>query len=258
MHAPAWAFVSLDLKPSLSAWGLISNSQSWRKMDGLKSKRSRHTGAVRLRIEALLDPSRTAFEIADAVGCQYCYVHTIAKANGVTLRTDPAKPHSQSGVWSAERIDRLKELWVDQGLSQAQIAAEMRLTRNAVIGKISRMGWTKGKARTKITKAYAPRKPKPAATTPGVSRPKAPKFAPDYVPPPPSEYDVARKPLQHLETSECKYPVGDPMEKSFGFCALDRIEGSPYCSVHHHLCYSGTPVAGRKVPANDEREKATA
>src|SRR5258708_561821 len=42
--------------------------------------------------------------------------------------------------WTDERVETLKKLWTD-GLSASQIAAELGgITRNAVIGKVHRLG----------------------------------------------------------------------------------------------------------------------
>ena len=43
-------------------------------------------------------------------------------------------------TWTDERVELLKKLWTD-GLSASQIAAELgNVTRNAVIGKVHRLG----------------------------------------------------------------------------------------------------------------------
>ena len=55
--------------------------------------------------------------------------------------------------WTAERIDAMKILY-DAGLSASQIATELNCgaTRNAVIGKVHRLGWTRrGKQKPKQT-----------------------------------------------------------------------------------------------------------
>jgi len=43
--------------------------------------------------------------------------------------------------WTDERVELLRKLWMD-GLSASQIAAELAngITRNAVIGKVHRLG----------------------------------------------------------------------------------------------------------------------
>jgi len=43
-------------------------------------------------------------------------------------------------TWSDDRVEQLKKLW-ENGLSASQIAAELgNVTRNAVIGKVHRLG----------------------------------------------------------------------------------------------------------------------
>ena len=49
-------------------------------------------------------------------------------------------------TWSDDRVEQLKKLW-EAGLSASQIAAELgNVTRNAVIGKVHRLGLS-GRAR---------------------------------------------------------------------------------------------------------------
>ncbi len=49
--------------------------------------------------------------------------------------------------WTDERVDKLKKLWAD-GLSASQIARSLgEVTRNAVIGKVHRLGLS-GRATT--------------------------------------------------------------------------------------------------------------
>ncbi len=47
-------------------------------------------------------------------------------------------------TWTAERIEQLRS-YVDTGLTCSQIAAEIGVTRNAVIGKIHRLGLSPGR-----------------------------------------------------------------------------------------------------------------
>ena len=56
--------------------------------------------------------------------------------------------------WTDERVELLKKLWSD-GLSASQIAAELGgITRNAVIGKVHRLGLS---GRAKAASSAAPR-----------------------------------------------------------------------------------------------------
>src|ERR1044072_9711300 len=64
--------------------------------------------------------------------------------------------------WTEERVEMLKKLWSD-GLSPSQIAAELGgITRNAVIGKVHRLGLS---GRAKAPSSAAPRQRKPRAPT---------------------------------------------------------------------------------------------
>ncbi len=64
--------------------------------------------------------------------------------------------------WTDERVELLKKLWSD-GLSASQIAAELGgITRNAVIGKVHRLGLS-GRAKSASAGAPRPRKMRPPA-----------------------------------------------------------------------------------------------
>ena len=59
--------------------------------------------------------------------------------------------------WTDERVELLKKLWSD-GLSASQIAAELGgITRNAVIGKVHRLGLS-GRAKSASSASPRPRK----------------------------------------------------------------------------------------------------
>lgn len=54
-------------------------------------------------------------------------------------------------TWTDERIALLKQLWTRDGLSAGQIAATLGVTRNAVIGKVHRLG---------LVQPYSPPRPR--------------------------------------------------------------------------------------------------
>ena len=64
--------------------------------------------------------------------------------------------------WTEERVELLKKLWAD-GLSASQIAAQLGgVTRNAVIGKVHRLGLS-GRAKSPSSMVPRARKPRPAS-----------------------------------------------------------------------------------------------
>ncbi|MFV0295719.1 MAG: GcrA family cell cycle regulator [Hyphomicrobiaceae bacterium] len=146
--------------------------------------------------------------------------------------------------WNDERVELLKKLW-SEGLSASQIAGRLgSVTRNAVIGKVHRLGLS-GRATTTRMKSHRPR-PRPNA----VKRPPAkPRFqqggntalralyqadTEPYVPTA-EEIEIPmkeRKYIQTLEECHCRWPIGDPQEADFHFCGKNKVAGLPYCEFH--------------------------
>ncbi|MCA8882553.1 MAG: GcrA cell cycle regulator [Rhodobacteraceae bacterium] len=90
--------------------------------------------------------------------------------------------------WTEERVETLKRMWAD-GQSASQIAKELGgVTRNAVIGKVHRLGLSNRTAGTAPAKpavepapAPAAAKPAPAPTPPPASPPEKPAAVPASV-----------------------------------------------------------------------------
>src|SRR6201992_758579 len=73
-------------------------------------------------------------------------------------------------TWSDDRVEQLKKLW-EAGLSASQIAAELgNVTRNAVIGKVHRLGLS-GRAQSPSSAAPRQRMARPAQHMMRVARP---------------------------------------------------------------------------------------
>jgi GcrA cell cycle regulator len=145
--------------------------------------------------------------------------------------------------WNDERVELLKKLWAE-GLSASQIAGRIgSVTRNAVIGKVHRLGLS-GRATTTRMKSHRPRT-RPVA----VKRPPAkPRFAnvgntalralyQDSEPfvAPVEELVIPmteRRSIQTLEECSCRWPIGDPQDAEFHFCGKAKVTGLPYCEFH--------------------------
>lgn len=161
------------------------------------------------------------------------------------------------------------------GLSASQVAAELGpgITRNAVIGKINRLGLAE---RAKQSNAQRPRVAKPPrpvrphlngdasrgdltlAFAPHV--PAAPRLAPEEeVLIPISE----RVELSELRESMCRWPMGDPTTPEFRFCGGKRLRGmrprsgerQPYCAYHARVAYQ--PMDDRRR-VREERSQSRA
>jgi GcrA cell cycle regulator len=155
--------------------------------------------------------------------------------------------------WTDERVELLKKLWSD-GLSASQIAAELGgITRNAVIGKVHRLGLS---GRAKSTSSTAPRPRK--ARSPSMLRIGRPAIrgntalAHAYEVETEAEPELLdniipigqRRTILELNDQTCHWPVGDPGSADFFFCGGNTLDGQPYCAHHSRVAYQ---------PASDRR-----
>ena len=110
--------------------------------------------------------------------------------------------------WTDERVELLKKMW-GEGQSASQIAKELGgVTRNAVIGKVHRLGLsnraTSGSKSDSATKAEV--KPKAAPKPKAAAKPKA-----DPVPEMKTEPAVPQRPAATPATRKAIIPAGQPL-----------------------------------------------
>ncbi|MBL4806642.1 MAG: GcrA cell cycle regulator [Rhodobacteraceae bacterium] len=185
-------------------------------------------------------------------------------------------------AWTDDRVEILKTMWGD-GKSASQIATELGgVTRNAVIGKVHRLGLsnrptTTTKATTspaaKVTKPIAkpkvakpiptPEKAKPASVVPHnnlpIPRPRPIITAGKPLPPQRSANEVSAEALANVKKLEetarklnlmqltertCKWPIGDPATEEFWFCGHPVDPGKPYCETHVSVAFQ--PMSSRQ------------
>jgi GcrA cell cycle regulator len=144
--------------------------------------------------------------------------------------------------WTDERVELLKKLWAD-GLSASQIAKQLGgVTRNAVIGKVHRLGLSGRAAPSQPARPAfkAPRAPRAAVAAPAAPRRiEAPAPVPvAAMPTPPVVYkeEPGSATVLTLGAHMCKWPIGDPASDSFSFCGRRSSDG-PYCSDHARVAY---------------------
>ncbi len=174
--------------------------------------------------------------------------------------------------WTDERVELLKKMW-SEGQSASQIAKELGgVTRNAVIGKVHRLGLSNRAGASapapekKPTKTAAPAKTAKPATKPSEKvvevtvtprKPIVPAGQP--LPPQPSANEISpealatvrevektakRITLMELTERTCKWPIGDPATEDFWFCGLAVQQGKPYCEAHVGVAFQ--PMSNRR------------
>ncbi|MFN3513056.1 MAG: GcrA family cell cycle regulator [Phenylobacterium sp.] len=154
--------------------------------------------------------------------------------------------------WTDERVESLKKLWQD-GLSASQIAKQLGgVTRNAVIGKVHRLGLSGRAAPSKPArpafKAPRPARPAVQSQTPRrIAEPVAREIAAPAVPVRYVEEAPGSATVLTLGAHMCKWPIGDPSSDTFTFCGRRASEG-PYCVEHARVAYQPAQTKKRTSP----------
>jgi GcrA cell cycle regulator len=106
-----------------------------------------------------------------------------------------------SADWTPERVAALIALW-NEGHSTSEIGRRLGITKNAVIGKVHRLG--------------LPKRRLSPATEPEIAQ-------------------VIK--LDSLRSGMCSWPLGNPGEEGFHFCGAPAVPEKPYCAKHCSIAY---------------------
>jgi GcrA cell cycle regulator len=155
-------------------------------------------------------------------------------------------------AWTPAALDDLHRLFVREKMSAAQTAAVLGagVSRNAVLGKVQRLGWTR---------ETAPRAGRPAQSQKPrlVKSPARRRLGPPFsrVLPLPKLREIAVISTPKLWTErgerECAFPVGEPEEpgRQYSCCAPVHGRGE-YCAAHRALMtLDGTGLTQHDVDA---------
>ncbi|MBV8795188.1 MAG: GcrA cell cycle regulator [Hyphomicrobiales bacterium] len=176
-------------------------------------------------------------------------------------------------LWTAEAIEDLKRLAL-AGKSASHIAAELGVgSRNAVIGKASRIGIKlMGGGRATAVGAASARAGRSQWTNVRYARPEPDHQRPDaaavgdlQIKPSESREaawafgdaeigEMRRLRFEDIRESACRWPLGDPRSGDFAYCGLTPVGGQSYCAGHCRMAYR--PPQARRRP--DEQRGAQA
>jgi GcrA cell cycle regulator len=146
-------------------------------------------------------------------------------------------------TWNPERVAQLRS-FVGAGLTCSQIAAEIGVTRNAVIGKIHRLGLGPGRPAAAPGRACPPRTRRPrlpaqrqmlrliSADAACAADGSALQFG--------ATDTTQRCSLLELAHGKCRWPVGEQAQSGttdFVFCGNEAAAGFSYCPGHARMAY---------------------
>ncbi|MDH5749907.1 MAG: GcrA family cell cycle regulator [Rhodospirillales bacterium] len=105
--------------------------------------------------------------------------------------------------WTPERTSTLIVLW-EEGLSTSEMGRRLGVTKNAVVGKVHRLG---------LAKRNSPIRSKPRSEPAEVVK------------------------MERLGRDMCSWPEGEPGTEGFHFCGRPAEASRPYCPEHCAKAY---------------------
>jgi GcrA cell cycle regulator len=144
---------------------------------------------------------------------------------------------AKESTWTDERVELLKSRFA-AGLSCREIANDIGVSRNAVIGKLSRLSLTREKsgearrsARNDDAKANRPK------SVPRLQYQMLRKLYAEVQPAEETIQSEHRCSLLELSAEKCRWPINTPGTEDFCFCGNSPLKGLPYCAGHTRLAY---------------------
>lgn len=156
-------------------------------------------------------------------------------------------------AWDRDDLIGMFRSWLAEGMSASQMANQLGhgISRNAVIGKIGRLGLQMATQSTRFGPQFrTTRTFKPKMATPP-KPPRAPTLPYDR-----AAFDIEsddqiplsqRKSLLDLDPEHCRWPIGDPQSRDFAFCGAARVIGASYCEGHMRRAYQAPDVKSRVI-----------
>ena len=142
-----------------------------------------------------------------------------------------------SNSWSSGMISKMKALF-DKGHSTSEIGKKLGFSKNAVVGKINRLGWNADlKKNIKKTPKKGAKPTKIASASPA----KVDKKKSDI-----TKFIHNSAGLMALRPDQCRWPIGSPDTDDFRFCGEKVFPGKPYCFEHCKLAYQFTTPVKKK------------
>ena len=129
-------------------------------------------------------------------------------------------------AWTDEMVDKLRQMWTE-GKTATEIAKELGVTKNSIVGKVHRLC---------LTARPSPIKSKDEEP---VEKAEVEKEIPEE-----AEENVEEKhksschvKLVELDSHTCRWPLGDPRDEDFCFCGKKVRMGQTYCEEHANMAY---------------------
>lgn len=185
-------------------------------------------------------------------------------------------------AWTETRIVELKQRWSDDGMSASQVARSFGggCTRNAVVSKVHRLiaagrmekrvdPDSERKAALRARAAREAREFRKAAegrqdaasALRAAGAPEIARLEPEVI------RTVPTVSMEDVSSTQCRWPIGDPLSKNFAFCGAQQKPGHPYCIGHCGIAYQPShaqkaaqarALGKEPAPVQNQRQKLRA
>ena len=135
-------------------------------------------------------------------------------------------------AWTSDKIKQLTKLW-NKGKSTVEIARELGISKNAVVGKVHRLGLDARPSPIRVPKTIVPI---PAKSTQ-------------------KSHQKEKISLLDLKINSCRWPYGEPGTDDFHFCGKDAQTGKPYCPEHCKIAYTSLKELALESARNKKENK---
>jgi len=148
--------------------------------------------------------------------------------------------------WDSARTLLLKELW-EKGYSASKCGLEFGVSRNAICGKIFRMGLSveRAKAPPRVPKVAKARTASMTLNQRLWAVREPTKTGEQIVDLPPDQSSFAVPFIKAESWHQCQWPLGEPTHDMM-VCGAEQGRNSSYCDRHHVIAYQ--PYQRRKAP----------
>ena len=141
------------------------------------------------------------------------------------------------GGWTTQQVNKAVSMW-KEGNTATEIARRISKSRNAVIGKLNRLGVKKPNTTTSMGTSQIKDGGQITSSTTGSKQTKSKKVDPT----PERPLEDQRLTLLFLNEKTCRWPIGDPSTKNFWFCGKPCLPNKRYCVQHSELAFQPNPV----------------
>ncbi|MBR1544872.1 MAG: hypothetical protein IJ638_02940 [Alphaproteobacteria bacterium] len=184
------------------------------------------------------------------------------------------------GIWTDKKIEKLKALW-EKGVPTAEIGKRLDFSKNAIVGKVHRLGLSNRNSPIKTSsinigkvKKSTPKPEEQVSKSVKSTKVTEPKKTQENVEvkekiqqktesqksqnPQPSKVKkvaVEGVTLSELTSDRCCWPIDDVNSDNFHFCGRKVFKNKPYCLEHCAMAYTVSSSANSRG-STEKRENS--